>query len=83
MLIHFPFRLLSLQIDTKEVNDIVSNLNNADVMMRDGITVAGDKYFVLRNAERNIIGKKGAGGVHIFKTERGIFKLRQFFDISH
>ena len=80
------YTLVSLhsQIDASEGKDIAGHFTDgATKAQESGILVNQIKYYFVRVDEQNgdkfrlIIGKKGATGVTIYKTEQGGYTLRK------
>uniref|UniRef100_A0A1I7X3P2 Profilin n=1 Tax=Heterorhabditis bacteriophora TaxID=37862 RepID=A0A1I7X3P2_HETBA len=44
---------------------------NKDALLGTGLRFEGEKYFVLNTEDDRIIGKKGAQGFFIYKTDQG------------
>ena len=54
------------------VSRAVAGFDDASGLRASGIKLAGEKYMYLRNDEEMMCGKKGQGGVCIFKTGQAI-----------
>jgi len=55
-------------IEQAELKKFLSNMGKVDILSTSGITLGGVKYMYLSGNEETCRGKKGAGGVHLAKS---------------
>jgi len=61
-----------LALTAEEGAAIVAGFDDAAGLRASGILIAGEKYMYLRNDEEMMVGKKGQGGICIFKTGQAL-----------
>ncbi|CAN6668123.1 profilin [Trichomonascus vanleenenianus] len=59
-------------VSAAEVSEILSGYKDISGLQEKGLHVEGEKYFLLRNDDRSIYGKKDKTGVVIVKTKQAL-----------